>query len=100
MQVKTPKFLVLKFYFDTYKNYRHSSSAVLEFYEAAGLVKNDKPPITLAMVDCEKNRITRDSFFIDCYPTMKVFRNGSKVHEYSGSRQAKDIVEYMRAEVS
>lgn len=71
-----------------------------EYAKAAGLLKNNDPPIALAKVDCtEAGKDTCSKFSVSGYPTIKIFRNGELSRDYNGPREANGIVKYMKAQV-
>ncbi|CAH2102160.1 unnamed protein product [Euphydryas editha] len=71
-----------------------------EYADAAGVLKNDDPPVTLAKVDCtEGGKSTCEKFSVSGYPTLKIFRNGELSQDYNGPRESNGIVKYMRAQV-
>ncbi|XP_041975802.1 protein disulfide-isomerase A3 [Aricia agestis] len=71
-----------------------------EYALAAGVLKDDDPPVALAKVDCtEGGKSTCEQFSVSGYPTLKIFRNGEVSQEYNGPRESNGIVKYMRAQV-
>ncbi|CAH0727570.1 unnamed protein product, partial [Brenthis ino] len=71
-----------------------------EYAAAAGILKSDDPPITLAKVDCtEGGKSTCEQYSVSGYPTLKIFRNGALSQEYNGPRESNGIVKHMRAQV-
>lgn len=71
-----------------------------EYEKAAGLLKDNDPPITLARIDCtEAGKETCNRFAVNGYPTLKIFKNGDFAQEYNGPREASGIVKYMQSQV-
>ncbi|CAG4977504.1 unnamed protein product [Parnassius apollo] len=71
-----------------------------EYAQAAGVLKNDDTPVTLAKVDCtEGGKSTCEKFSVSGYPTLKIFRKGELSQEYNGPRESNGIIKYMRAQV-
>ncbi|XP_072939939.1 protein disulfide-isomerase A3 [Epargyreus clarus] len=71
-----------------------------EYAVAAGVLKNDDPPVALAKVDCtEGGKSTCEQYSVSGYPTLKIFRQGELSQEYNGPRESNGIVKYMRAQV-
>lgn len=71
-----------------------------DFAKAAQILSNNDPPIILAKVDCtESGKTTCNNHGVSGYPTLKIFRNGNFVKEYSGPRSADGIVKYMKSQV-
>lgn len=71
-----------------------------EYAVAAGILKNDDPPVALAKVDCtEGGKSTCEKFSVSGYPTLKIFRKGELSSEYNGPRESNGIVKFMRAQV-
>ncbi|XP_032528964.2 protein disulfide-isomerase A3 [Danaus plexippus] len=71
-----------------------------EYAVAAGILKDDDPPVALAKVDCtEAGKSTCEKFSVSGYPTLKIFRKGELSQEYNGPRESNGIVKYMRAQV-
>lgn len=71
-----------------------------EYADAAGVLKNDDPPVTLAKVDCtEGGKSSCEKFSVSGYPTLKIFRKGELSQDYNGPRESNGIVKYMRAQV-
>lgn len=71
-----------------------------EYALAAGILKGDDPPVTLAKVDCtEGGKSTCEQYSVSGYPTLKIFRKGENSQEYNGPRESNGIVKFMRAQV-
>ncbi|CAG4954148.1 unnamed protein product [Colias eurytheme] len=71
-----------------------------EYALAAGILKNDDPPVALAKVDCtEGGKTLCEKYSVSGYPTLKIFRKGELSQEYNGPRESNGIVKYMRAQV-
>lgn len=65
-----------------------------EFETAANELKSQK--IKLAAVDCTVEKEICEERKIRGYPTLAVFRAGQEVTQYSGAREAKAIVKFMK----
>lgn len=60
-----------------------------EYAVAAGILKNDDPPVALAKVDCtEGGKTTCEQHGVSGYPTLKIFRKGELSQEYNGPRES------------
>lgn len=71
-----------------------------DFAKAASILNKNDPPIVLAKVDCtEAGKTTCNTHGVSGYPTLKIFRSGKFVKEYSGPRSADGIVKYMKSQV-
>ncbi|XP_026319359.1 protein disulfide-isomerase A3 [Hyposmocoma kahamanoa] len=71
-----------------------------EYALAAGILRDDDPPVALAKVDCtEAGKSTCEKFSVSGYPTLKIFRKGELSTDYNGPRESNGIVKYMRAQV-
>ncbi|XKL64506.1 hypothetical protein PGB90_004592 [Kerria lacca] len=71
-----------------------------DFEKAAQLLSRNDPPIALLKVDCtESGKTTCNNHGVSGYPTLKIFRLGKFVREYSGPRSADGIVKYMKSQV-
>jgi len=71
----------------------HCKALAPEYEEAATTLKEKK--IALAKVDCTEEADLCQSFGVEGYPTLKVFRGPDNVSPYSGARKAPAIVSYM-----
>jgi protein disulfide-isomerase A1 len=71
----------------------HCKALAPEYEEAATTLK-DKD-IKLAKVDCTEEADLCQSFGVEGYPTLKIFRGPDNVSPYSGARKAGAIVSYM-----
>ncbi|KAJ8949948.1 hypothetical protein NQ314_008087, partial [Rhamnusium bicolor] len=49
----------------------------------------------LAMVDCSINPVVAEEFKISGFPTIKLFRNGKYVKDYTGKRTVEDIKKFV-----
>ncbi|XAR62812.1 Protein disulfide-isomerase [Bertholletia excelsa] len=70
-----------------------------EYEKAASVLSSHDPPVALAKVDAndEKNKELASEFDINCFPTIKILRNGGKnIQEYKGPRDAEGIIEYLK----
>nr|QMV80798.1 protein disulfide isomerase 7 [Clitoria ternatea] len=71
-----------------------------EFAKAAGELKRNDPPITLAKVDCtEAGKDTCGKYSVSGYPTLKIFSKSEMISDYNGPREADGIVKYMKSQV-
>ncbi|APA09083.1 hypothetical protein sscle_04g038530 [Sclerotinia sclerotiorum 1980 UF-70] len=71
----------------------HCKALAPEYEEAATTLKEKK--IALAKVDCTEEADLCQSYGVEGYPTLKVFRGPDNVSPYSGARKAPAIVSYM-----
>ncbi|KAG4443695.1 hypothetical protein IFR05_000784 [Cadophora sp. M221] len=71
----------------------HCKALAPEYEEAATTLKEKN--IKLAKVDCTEEADLCQSFGVEGYPTLKVFRGPDNVSPYSGARKAPAIVSYM-----
>ncbi|TGO50474.1 hypothetical protein BOTNAR_0391g00020 [Botryotinia narcissicola] len=71
----------------------HCKALAPEYEEAATTLKEKK--IALAKVDCTEEADLCQSFGVEGYPTLKVFRGPENISPYSGARKAPAIVSYM-----
>jgi len=71
----------------------HCKALAPEYEEAATTLKEKN--IKLAKVDCTEEADLCQSFGVEGYPTLKVFRGTENVSPYSGARKAPAIVSYM-----
>lgn len=63
-----------------------------EYALAAGILKGDDPPVTLAKVDCtEGGKSTCEQYSVSGYPTLKIFRKGENSQEYNGPRESSKL---------
>lgn len=78
----------------------HCKKLKPEYAKAAGLIKDNDPPVALAKVDCtEGGKETCNKHGVSGYPTLKIFKNGELAQDYSGPREAGGIVKYLKAQV-
>ncbi|XP_038077413.1 protein disulfide-isomerase A4-like [Patiria miniata] len=73
----------------------HCKRLAPELEAAAGVLKDDDPPISIAKVDATEEKDLATRFGVSGYPTLFIFRNGEK-SEYKGPREKRGILEYMR----
>ncbi|KAK4549184.1 hypothetical protein LTR36_007642 [Oleoguttula mirabilis] len=71
----------------------HCKALAPEYEEAATTLK-DKA-IALAKIDCTEQQDLCQSYGVEGYPTLKVFRGADNVQPYAGPRKAQAIVSYM-----
>lgn len=71
----------------------HCKALAPEYEEAATTLK-DKD-IALAKVDCTEQQELCQSYGVEGYPTLKLFRGTDNVQPYQGPRKAASIVSYM-----
>lgn len=71
----------------------HCKALAPEYEEAATTLK-DKD-VALAKVDCTENQDLCQTYGVEGYPTLKVFRGSQNIQPYSGPRKAQAIVSYM-----
>lgn len=73
----------------------HCKSLEPIYAKAAQILAKDSPPIPLAKIDATLEESIASRYEVQGYPTLLVFRNGSK-SEYDGPRTTQGIVDYMR----
>ncbi|TVY78158.1 Protein disulfide-isomerase [Lachnellula suecica] len=71
----------------------HCKALAPEYEEAATTLKEKN--IKLAKVDCTEEADLCQSFGVEGYPTLKVFRGPENISPYSGARKSPAIVSYM-----
>jgi protein disulfide-isomerase A1 len=71
----------------------HCKALAPEYEEAATTLKEKN--IKLAKIDCTEEASLCESFGVEGYPTLKVFRGPDNNTPYSGARKAPAIVSYM-----
>jgi len=71
----------------------HCKALAPEYEESATQLKEKN--IKLAKVDCTEEAELCQSFGVEGYPTLKVFRGADNVSPYSGQRKAPAITSYM-----
>ncbi|KAH8675390.1 protein disulfide isomerase [Xylariales sp. PMI_506] len=71
----------------------HCKALAPEYEEAATSLKEKK--IALAKVDCTEESDLCQSYGVEGYPTLKVFRGKENITPYSGQRKANAITSYM-----
>ncbi|XP_022080080.1 protein disulfide-isomerase A4-like [Acanthaster planci] len=73
----------------------HCKRLAPELEAAAGVLKDDDPPIPIAKVDATAEKDLATRFGVTGYPTLFIFRKGEK-YEYKGPREKRGILDYMR----
>ncbi|KAI9722404.1 MAG: protein disulfide-isomerase precursor [Chrysothrix sp. TS-e1954] len=71
----------------------HCKALAPEYEEAATTLKEKN--IALAKVDCTEEAELCESFGVNGYPTLKVFRGTENITPYGGQRKAPAIISYM-----
>ncbi|KAK4994769.1 protein disulfide-isomerase precursor, partial [Elasticomyces elasticus] len=71
----------------------HCKALAPEYEEAATTLK--EKDIALAKIDCTEEADLCQSYGVEGYPTLKVFRGPNNIQPYSGQRKAQAIVSYM-----
>lgn len=72
----------------------HCKSLAPDYAAAARELKDDG--IRLAKVDATKETELAKEHLVSGYPTIKLFKKGQPIEDYSGARTTQAIVEYMR----
>lgn len=72
----------------------HCKQLAPEYAAAAKELKEES--INLAKVDATKEQELAKEHLVSSYPTIKLFKKGQPVEDYSGARTAKALVNYMR----
>ncbi|KAG3259316.1 protein disulfide-isomerase A2 isoform X4 [Ictidomys tridecemlineatus] len=79
----------------------HCKALAPEYSKAAALLAAESVTATLAKVDGPAEQELTEEFGVTGYPTLKFFRDGNRTHpeEYTGPREAKGIVEWLKRRV-
>ncbi|EKD19226.1 protein disulfide isomerase [Drepanopeziza brunnea f. sp. 'multigermtubi' MB_m1] len=88
--VKTNELVLAEFY----APWCGHCKALAPHYEEAATTLKEKQ-IKLAKVDCTEEKALCESFGVEGYPTLKVFRGPDNYSAYTGARKAPAIVSYM-----
>jgi len=70
----------------------HCKRMVPEMDKAAKILAENDPPLQLVKVDCTIHTKICGEYEVSGYPSLKLFRNGVKVSDYSGGRTSDDFV--------
>ncbi|KAK9865288.1 hypothetical protein WJX84_012094 [Apatococcus fuscideae] len=78
----------------------HCKKLAPEYEKAAGPLKKNNPPVTLASIDAteEANKPLAEKYGVQGFPTLKIFKGGdaSAPTDYNGPREADGIVSYLQ----
>ncbi|XP_056642499.1 protein disulfide-isomerase A5 [Diorhabda sublineata] len=66
-----------------------------EYLSVAKQLDSEGHGTCMAMVDCTENTKTADEYKIEGFPTLKLFKDGKFVADYSGKRDAADIKRFI-----
>jgi protein disulfide-isomerase A1 len=77
----------------------HCKSLEPEWAAAAKKVSKLKPKVLLAKVDADSHKSLAEKYGVSGYPTIKIFKKGSKEQDYDGPREAKGIVSFVKGAI-
>ncbi|CAH1107569.1 unnamed protein product [Psylliodes chrysocephalus] len=66
-----------------------------DYFKAAKDLSAKGYPQCMAMVDCTENPTISDEYNISGFPTLKLFKNGKFVMDYTGKRTHEDLKEFV-----
>lgn len=68
-----------------------------DYISAAQQLETEGFKKCLAMVDCTENPNLTETYDIQGFPTIKLFKNGKYVTDYKGKRTVDDIAQFVRS---
>ena len=82
---------------DFYASYcKHCLELTPRFANAAKTLRNEEKPVYLAKVEISKNPKLKERFNIEGIPDIRFFRQGETPLEFSGEKDEKGIVDYIK----